>query len=148
MPLRKRQVAPGIVSGGKGEIVIYRGTKGAPALEVRLEGNTLWLTEKQIAMLFGTERSVITKHLGNVFRDGELERKSVCAKFAHGGIPGLPYLFPPMTAIADEITTDPTSLRAPPTRHTRLTLGRSRPAIPAWRGGVAADRIPLWQPVR
>ena len=88
---KKRRVDPEAVSAGKGEIVIYRGTKGAPALEVRLEGNTLWLTQKQIAMLFGTERSVITKHLRNVFRDGELERKSVCAKFAHTAEDGKVY---------------------------------------------------------
>jgi hypothetical protein len=88
---KKRREEPEVVSGGKGEIVIYRGTKGTPALEVRLEEDTLWLTQKQIAVLFSTERSVITKHLRNVFRDGELERESVCAKFAHTAEDGKVY---------------------------------------------------------
>jgi hypothetical protein len=68
---------------GKGEIVLYQSPDGKTSLEVRLDGDTLWLSQKQLSDLFQTERSVITKHLGNIFRSGELERNSVCAKFAH-----------------------------------------------------------------
>jgi hypothetical protein len=49
---------------------------------VRLDRDTVWLTQAQMAELFGRERSVITKHVRGVFREGELEAKSVCANFA------------------------------------------------------------------
>ncbi len=61
---------------GKGEIVIYRSQNGEAGLAVRLEGETLWLTQAQIGLLFEKERSVITKHLRNVFRSGELEENN------------------------------------------------------------------------
>lgn len=66
-----------------GEIVIYQPPDGAATLDVRLKGETLWLMQAQIAELFQKERSVITKHLRNVFAQGELERDSVSAFFAH-----------------------------------------------------------------
>jgi len=78
-------------TGGRGEIVIYQGPEGLPAMEVRLEQETVWLTQKQMAALFDTERSVITKHLRNVLKEGELERESVCAKFAHTAEDGKVY---------------------------------------------------------
>ena len=59
-----------------GEVVLYRTPDGKTSLEVRLEGDTVWLTQAQMAKLFGRERSVITKHLGNVFKEGELHQKS------------------------------------------------------------------------
>lgn len=49
------------------------------------------LTQKQIASLFETERSVVTKHIGNAFRKDELDEKSVCAKFAHTASDGKTY---------------------------------------------------------
>jgi len=55
----------------KGQIILYKNK-----LEVRLEANTVWLTQKQMAELFDTERSVITKHLNNIFKSNELNRKS------------------------------------------------------------------------
>ena len=76
---------------GKGEIILYQSPDGKAALDVRLEGDTLWLTQKQISHLFQTERTVITKHLGNIFRSGELEKESVCAKFAHTAEDGKTY---------------------------------------------------------
>ncbi|MSQ49831.1 MAG: cell filamentation protein Fic [Betaproteobacteria bacterium] len=54
-----------------GEIILYQ-RAGAPTIEVRLEGEAVWLTQEQIARLFERERSVITKHIGNVFAEGEL----------------------------------------------------------------------------
>jgi prophage maintenance system killer protein len=59
----------------KGEIVIYK-AKGGPLIDVRLQQETVWLTQKQLSELFDTERSVITKHLRNIFNSGELEEKS------------------------------------------------------------------------
>ncbi|MDP2852850.1 MAG: RhuM family protein [Smithellaceae bacterium] len=59
----------------KGEVVIYRAADG-PAIDVHLENESVWLTQKQMSELFDTERSVITKHLKNVFNSGELEEKS------------------------------------------------------------------------
>lgn len=56
------------------EIGIYKTDSGA--FEVRLEKNTVWLRQEQLSQLFGRERSVITKHLRNVFSEGELEEKS------------------------------------------------------------------------
>ncbi|MDD4998189.1 MAG: hypothetical protein PHI99_08545 [Syntrophales bacterium] len=51
-------------------------------MEVKLDQETVWLTQKQMAELFKTERSVITKHLRNIFKSGELIENSVSAKFA------------------------------------------------------------------
>jgi len=74
-----------------GEIILYEESDGRIALEVRLEQDTIWLNQKQMAELFSTERSAITKHLGNIFKSRELDRKSVCAKFAHTAPDGKVY---------------------------------------------------------
>ena len=63
------------------EIVIYEGD--TVRVEVRLDRESVWLTQEQVGLLFGRERSVITKHIRNVFAEGELGRSAVCAKFAH-----------------------------------------------------------------
>jgi death-on-curing family protein len=60
----------------KGEIVIYKSSGGDIKLDVRLEKETLWLTHQQIASLFQRDRSVITRHLNNIFKSGELNQKS------------------------------------------------------------------------
>ena len=59
-----------------GEIQVYETADGGVRVEVRLERETVWLTQEQMSRLFGRERSVITKHLGNVFRERELDEKS------------------------------------------------------------------------
>jgi prophage maintenance system killer protein len=64
------------MSTGLGEIVLYRAADGGPALDVRLERDTVWLTQAQMAELFGRERSVLTKHVNNVFKEGELSKES------------------------------------------------------------------------
>jgi prophage maintenance system killer protein len=74
-----------------GEIVVYATPDGEVRVEVRLERETVWLTQEQMARLFGRERSVITKHVRNVFREGELEAGAVCAKFAHTAADGKTY---------------------------------------------------------
>jgi len=78
----------------KDEIVLYRPDALANPIEVRLDEakETLWLTRDQMAALFGKERSVITKHLKNIFKKDELDEKVVSAFFAqttqHGAIKG------------------------------------------------------------
>lgn len=71
------------------DISIFQAEDGA--IEVRLEQQTVWLRQEQMSLLFGRERSVITKHLRNVFAEGELEAGSVCAKFAHTAADGKTY---------------------------------------------------------
>ena len=61
---------------GGGVVVLYKAPDGQMRLDVRLEQDTVWLTQAQMAKLFGRERSVITKHINNVFREGELGKKS------------------------------------------------------------------------
>lgn len=68
-----------------GEIIIYQTSDGSTALDVRLEKDTIWLTQKQIAELFGTKRPAITKHLKNIFSSGELEESSTCSILEHMG---------------------------------------------------------------
>ena len=60
----------------KSEIIIYQTQDGLTKIDVRMEGDNLWLTQAQIAQLYGRERSVITKHLRNIFAESELDQKS------------------------------------------------------------------------
>lgn len=60
----------------QGEVLLYQAVDGGPALDVRLEQETVWLSQAQMGELFGRERSVITKHINNVFKEGELDEKS------------------------------------------------------------------------
>ena len=80
-----------IESTGLGDVALYESPEGKIRLDVRLDRESVWLTQAQMAKLFGRERSVITKHLSNVFREGELEAESVCAKFAHTADDGKTY---------------------------------------------------------
>ena len=75
-------------------IALYSTADGKVALEVRLERDSVWLRQEQMSELFGRERSVITKHLLNVFKEGELEEDSVCANFAHTAVDGKNYPSP------------------------------------------------------
>jgi len=67
----------------KGEIIIYQGSDGAANLDVRLENDTVWLTQAQMAMLFERDQSVISRHINNIFNEGELDKNSVYANFAY-----------------------------------------------------------------
>ncbi len=67
----------------KGEIVIYKTSKKEIELKVRLKHETIWLSQAQIAKLFGTQRPAVTKHLGNIFKTGELDKNSVCSILKH-----------------------------------------------------------------
>jgi len=59
-----------------GEVVLYEAPDGRVRVDVRLDHETVWLTQEQMGQLFGRERSVITKHVRNVFREGELDQES------------------------------------------------------------------------
>lgn len=76
---------------GQNKIVIYKTAKNEVELSVRLENESVWLAQAQIALLFGAERSVITKHLRNIFLEKELKEKTVCAKFAQTAADGKIY---------------------------------------------------------
>lgn len=80
--------APAGIQGG--EVPVYEAADGEVRVDVRLDRETVWLTQKQMSQLFGRERSVITQHARNVFRERELEPGATCAKFAqvaNGGAP-------------------------------------------------------------
>jgi hypothetical protein len=64
------------------EIILYK-PNDTVHLEVYLEKETVWLSQAQMVLLFGRDQSVISKHIGNVFKEGELEKDSVYAKFAY-----------------------------------------------------------------
>ena len=71
------------------EIILYQTHDNQTALEVRFEEDTVWLTQKQIAELFGTKRPAITKHLINIYKSGELLENSTCSILEHMGISGV-----------------------------------------------------------
>ncbi|HEX7329007.1 MAG TPA: virulence protein RhuM/Fic/DOC family protein [Casimicrobiaceae bacterium] len=74
-----------------GRIVVYEDPNGEVQVDVRLDRETVWLSQEQMAELFGRERSVVTKHVRNVFKEGELDPEAVCAKFAHTAADGKTY---------------------------------------------------------
>lgn len=73
------------------EIILYQTEDNQTRVQVRLEGETVWLTQAQMAELFQRERSVITKHIRNIFEEGELMENSVCANYAHTAADGKTY---------------------------------------------------------
>lgn len=72
----------------KGEIVIYQTQDGTTQLDVRLDGETVWITQEQMAQLFQRDRTAIGRHIANIFSEGELDRNVVCANFAHTTLHG------------------------------------------------------------
>jgi len=76
----------------KNEIVLFEAADGAVALPVQVDKETVWLTQAQMAELFGKDRSVIYRHIRNAVEEGEIDAKVTCAKFAqvtpHGAIKG------------------------------------------------------------
>ena len=71
-------------------IVVYE--NGANLrLQVKTDGETVWLTQEQMSVLFGRDQSVIARHISNIFKEGELDRDSVYAKFAYTASDGKTY---------------------------------------------------------
>lgn len=73
------------------EIILYTSPEGNKRVAVYYQGETVWLTQKQLAELYNVDRSVITKHPGNIFSGGELKEGSVSAIFAHTAEDGKTY---------------------------------------------------------
>ena len=72
----------------KGEIILYQTADGKTSIDVKLENETVWLSSEQMAILFERDRTVIQRHIRNIFNEGELTRDITCANFAHMGKDG------------------------------------------------------------
>ena len=75
----------------KNDIEIYKIHEGEVVFRVDADKETIWTTQEQLSNLFGVDRTVISRHLRNIFRDGELDENSVCAKIAHTATDGKTY---------------------------------------------------------
>ena len=73
------------------QIEIYQTPDHQTQVEVKFDHDTVWLNQKQLTALFDRERSVISKHISNIFKEKELEKNSVCAKIAHTAEDGKVY---------------------------------------------------------
>ena len=74
-----------------GEMIVYQSGDGCPHINVRLENETVWLSIDQMAKLFSRNKSTISRHIKNIFDEGELERNSVVANFATTAADGKTY---------------------------------------------------------
>ncbi len=72
----------------KSDIIIYKDINGEIKLDVSLENDTVWLSQKQMEMFFDRDKSVISRHIKNIFKEGELDKKSVVAKNATTAVNG------------------------------------------------------------
>ena len=72
-------------------IEIYKGLEGEVVFNVDAEGETIWATQEQMAKIFSVDRTVISRHIRNILKDGELDEARVCAKNAHTGPDGKTY---------------------------------------------------------
>jgi len=68
--------------GNRGKIVIYQTKDGKTSIDVKLENETVWLNQAQMAELFQTDRTSVVKHVNNIYKSEELEKDSTCAKIA------------------------------------------------------------------
>jgi hypothetical protein len=76
----------------QGEIIFYTTPEGVTKVEVVFHEETFWLSQRSLSELYGVDRSVITKHIGNLFKSNELNEDSVCAKIAHTASDGKTYI--------------------------------------------------------
>jgi hypothetical protein len=86
--MAKKTITP---TEGFNEILLYTTPNGKVKVEIYLQNETIWLTQVKIADLFGVDRTVVTKHLKNIFKSNELAESSVCAKIAHTAADGKSY---------------------------------------------------------
>ena len=77
-----------LITPSKGEIILYQTADGRTSIDVKLENETVWLSSEQMALLFERDRTVIQRHIRNIYSEGELTRDTTCAKFAHMGRDG------------------------------------------------------------
>ena len=73
------------------QIIIYQSQDGKTSIEVKLESDTVWLSLNQIAGLFSRDKSVVSRHISNLFKEKELDKSSVVAKNATTGPDGKTY---------------------------------------------------------
>jgi len=73
------------------DIVFYKKDNGETNIQLLVNGETLWVTQKTMSEIFDVDRTVITKHLRNIFNERELDKNQVCAKFAHTASDGKTY---------------------------------------------------------
>jgi hypothetical protein len=83
--MNKKQIKP---NEGLNEILLYNTANGKVKVEVYLQNETIWLSQQRMANLFGVERSVVTKHLKNIYDENELSKAATCAIFAQVQIEG------------------------------------------------------------
>ncbi len=81
------------VRNGTVDFLVFTRDSGEDGIEVRVQDNNVWLTQKSIARLFDVERSVVTKHLKHIFEEGELNEKATCAFFAQVADNGKTYQY-------------------------------------------------------
>ena len=86
--MTKKQVS---TTEGFNEILLYTTPNGKVKVEIYIHNETIWFIQQKIADLFGVDRSVITKHLRNIFDSNELNKEAVCAKIAHTASDGKTY---------------------------------------------------------
>ena len=86
------------------DFLVFTRDAGEDGIEVRVQNGDVWLTQKAISQLFDVDRSVVTKHLSNIFKEGELDENSTCANFAQTADDGKTYnyKFYSLAAIAKE----------------------------------------------
>ena len=77
----------------RGNIVIYQTKDGKTSIDVKLENETVWLNQAQMAELFQTDRTSIVKHVNNIYKSEELVKDSTCAKIAHVQIEDISHCF-------------------------------------------------------
>ena len=80
--MKKKKHEPNDILSIKSRILLYQTEDGQQRIEVRLQDETVWLSLKQMAELFQRDKSVVSRHINNVFKEGELVRESVVANFA------------------------------------------------------------------
>ena len=106
------------------KFIIYQTEDGQTQIDVRLESETVWLTQAQMAELFETDRTSIVRHINNIYKVEELDRESTCAKIAQVQVEGkrnvkrnIPYftmklhVFPPPYEFCEKICTSALSAK-------------------------------------
>ena len=67
----------------EGKVEIFKSKNNQTEIQVQFDNDTVWLNRKQLTILFNRDRTVISRHISNIFKEVELQRDMVCAKFAH-----------------------------------------------------------------
>jgi len=103
-----------LIRNSTAEFLIFTSQAGEDSIEVRVEDETVWLTQKLIAELFGKGRSTITEHLRNIFSEAELVEGSVCREFRHTGGDGKSYQTKFITSTPLSLSATASTPSAPP----------------------------------